>query len=97
LLSSQSANLIATQRIAGVDSNSNDVPVRNAFHIQLLQCFVDDQGIAKAGGSSSGEHIEPAWCDDADAEGLVTRINEINFQEDFSDADIFTGCSCHHF
>lgn len=85
LLSSQSANLIAAQCIAGVDSNSNHVPGRNAFHIQRFQCFVDDHRIAKAGGSSTGEHIEPARRDDANAEGLVTRINEISFQERFSD------------
>src|SRR5579864_2969012 len=80
LLSSQSANLIATQSIAGVDSNSHNIPGRNAFDIQLLQCFVNDQRIAKAGGSSSGEYIKPARRDHANAEGLVARINEINFQ-----------------
>jgi hypothetical protein len=86
LLASQSADFIATQCIACVNSNSYNVPRRNASDIQLLQRFVNDYRIAKARGGGSGEHIEPAWCDDADAERLVTRIDEINFQCDFSEA-----------
>ena len=93
LLSSQPANLIATQRISGMDSNSNNVAGRNAFGIEGFQSFVNDHRIAKAGGSSSGEYIEPARRDHPNTEGLVTRINEIRFQENFSDAGIFTACS----
>src|SRR4029077_13768172 len=79
LFASQPADFIATQCIARVNSNSNDIPSRNESDIQLLQCFVNDYGIAKAGGCSSGEHIEPARCDDADAEGPITRIDEVDF------------------
>jgi hypothetical protein len=63
-----------------VNSNSHDVTGLNAFDVQLLQSFVNDHGITKAGGRRSGEHIEPAWCDDADAERPVTRIDEKNLQ-----------------
>ena len=80
LLTCQPADFIATQCIARVNPNSNNIPSRNASDIQLLQCFVNDYRVAKAGGCSSGEHIEPAWCDDADAEGPITRIDEVNFQ-----------------
>jgi len=51
------ADFIATQCIARVNPNSNNIPSRNASDIQLLQCFVNDYRVAKAGGCSSGEHI----------------------------------------
>src|ERR1700751_2562339 len=89
LLASQHADFIATQCIARVNSNSNNIPSRNGSDIQLLQCFVNDYRVAKAGGCSSGEHIEPARCDDADAEGPVTRIDEENFQCDFLESGMF--------
>lgn len=66
--------------ICHVNPNSNNIPSRNASDIQLLQCFVSDYRVAKAGGCSCGEHIEPARCDDADAEGLVTRIDQVKFR-----------------
>jgi len=80
LLACQPADFIATQCIARVNPNSNNIPSRNASDIQLLQCFVNDHRGTKAGGCSSGEYIEPAGCDDTDAEGPVTRIDEVNFQ-----------------
>jgi hypothetical protein len=80
LFAGQPADFIATQCIARVNPNSNNIPSRNASDIQLLQGFINDYRVAKAGGCSCGEHIEPARCDDADAEGLVTRIDEVNFQ-----------------
>jgi len=86
LLASQSADFIAAQCIARVNSNSNNVLSRNASDIQLLQRFVNDYRIAKAGWCRSGEHIEPARRDDADAEGPVTWIDEINSQRDCSEA-----------
>ena len=54
----------------------------NTSAIQLLQCFVNYYRVTEAGGCSSSEHIEPTWCDDADAEGAVTRIDKVNFQCD---------------
>ena len=79
-LASQPADFIAAQCVAGVNSNSNNVAGRNGCDIQLLQCFINDYGIAEAGGGRSGEHIEPPRRDDADAEGFVARIDEINSQ-----------------
>jgi hypothetical protein len=90
LFASQPADFIATQCIARVNSNSNNIPSRNASDIQLLQCFVNDYRVAKAGGCGSGEHIEPARCDDADAEGPVTRIDEADFQGGFLESGMFT-------
>src|SRR5215831_15891552 len=75
-LASQAADFIATQCIACVNPNSNNIPSPNASDIQPLQRFINDYRIAKAGGGSSGEHIEPARRDDADAEGPVTRIDK---------------------
>jgi len=80
MFAGQSADFIAMQCIARANPNSNNIPSRNASDIQLLQCFINDYRVAKAVGCSSGEHIEPAWCDDADAEGPVTRIDEVNFR-----------------
>src|SRR5437870_4864582 len=82
LFASQPADFIATQCIARVNPNSNNIPSRNASDIELLQCFVNYYRVAEAGGCSSGEHIEPARCDDADAKGAVTRIDKVNFQCD---------------
>src|SRR5215469_509262 len=79
LLASLPADFIAAQCVAGVNSNSHNVAGRNACDIQLFQGFINDYRIAEAGGCRSGEHIEPAWRDDANAKGLVTRIDEINF------------------
>jgi hypothetical protein len=82
LLASQSADLIATQRIGGVNSNSNNIPGLNALEVDLFQGFINDYRIAKALRGSSGEHKEPAWGDDADAKGPITGIDQMNFQCD---------------
>src|SRR6266496_1508988 len=80
LLASQPADFIAAQCVAGVNPNSNNVAGCNACDIQLLQGLINDYRIAEARGCRSGEHIEPSRRDDADAEGFVTRIDEINSQ-----------------
>jgi len=46
-LAGQSANFIAAQSIASVNSNSHNVPSRNATDVQLFQRFVNDYRIAK--------------------------------------------------
>jgi len=63
-----------------VNANANNVIGRNACEIKRLQCLIDNDRIAENGRSSGSEHIEPPWRDDADAEGFVARIDEINSQ-----------------
>ena len=79
-LTCHSANFIAAQCVARVNSNSNNVAGRNGRDIQLLQRFVNDYGIAEARRCRSGEDIQPPRRNDADAKGFVTRIDEVNCQ-----------------
>jgi hypothetical protein len=92
LLARQPADFIAAQCIAGVNSNSNNVAGSNACDIQLFQRFINDYRIAEAGRCRRSEHVEPARRDDANAEGFVARIDEINFQCDSSSAVLLPFC-----
>ena len=79
-LTCQSADFIAAQCVARVNSNSNNVAGRNGRDIQLLQGFVNDYGIAEARRCRSGEDIQPPRRNNAYAKGFVTRVDEVNCQ-----------------
>ena len=62
------------------------VSLRNLLRLDALQGLIYDDRIAEFARRRSTEYVQPAWCDDADAEGPVTWIDEINFQRDSSEA-----------
>ena len=74
------ADLVAAQRIAGMDADADDVAGVEGAEIERLERFVGDDRVAELARGRGGDDVEPARRDDADAEGDVARIDEMHLQ-----------------
>ncbi len=68
-------DLVAAQRVSGVDSDPDDIALLEGSGIDLRQRLIDDDRVAELGRGRGGDHVEPPRCDDPDAERDVTRIH----------------------
>src|SRR4051812_25284048 len=73
-----SAQLVATQGIAGVDADSDYVTWLNIVRIELLQRFVPQQRIAIFGRCCRRNHEHPARRDNSSSKGRVTWVDQVN-------------------
>jgi hypothetical protein len=73
------ANFIATQRVSGVNTDSDNVAWLKLQGVALFQRLINQNWVAKAAGSSPRQHIEPTWRDDRGPERCVAGINQVNF------------------
>ena len=76
------ADGVAAQGIAGVDADADDVAGLNGLGHNLLERFIDENGIADRSGRGGGEHEEPAGRDDRGAKGIVAGIDQMNAHAD---------------
>ncbi len=76
------ADRVAAQGVAGVDADADDVAGLNGLGHNLLERFIDENGISDDGGRGGGKHEEPARRDDRGAKGIVAGIDEMNAQAD---------------
>jgi hypothetical protein len=72
------ADFVSAQRVAGVNADADDVSRLDRVHFERFKCFVRDAGVAELRRSGTGENEQPTRSDDADAEGEMTRIDEMN-------------------
>ena len=75
------ADLVAPQRVAGMDADADDVARLDRREVELLERLVGDQRVAEFLGRGSGDDEQPARSDDAHAEGDVARIDEMNLHD----------------
>ena len=74
----RSTDLVAAQRIARVNSDSDNVTVADPIRVERLQRLVGYDRIAPLPGRRLGQHVQPARRDDGHAEGDVTRVDQMN-------------------
>jgi hypothetical protein len=72
------ADLVAAQRIAGVDADANDVARRDDSCVEALEGLVDQTGLTESDRRCRGQHIEPARGNNADTERHMTGIDKVN-------------------
>ena len=72
------SELVAAQRIAGVDADADDVARLHALQIERLERLVDDLRRAVAFRRRRREDVQPARRDDRRAERQVARIDEMD-------------------
>jgi hypothetical protein len=72
--SRQAAHLVAAKGVAGMNTDADDVPGLNAFGVDLLERFVDEDGGAGRFGCCRRKYEEPAGCDDCRTEGIVAWV-----------------------
>ena len=73
--------LVAAQRVAGVDPDTDYIACLDRLRIQLLQSFVNDVRIAEVTGCGGCQHVEPARGYHTDSKGRITRIDEMDLQQ----------------
>ena len=77
----QPADLVAAQRVAGVDADADDVAGTHARGVEYLERFVADDRVAALRGRG-GQHIQPARRDDGHAERDMAGIDKMYAHED---------------
>jgi hypothetical protein len=92
-LSNGPADFVTAQRVACVDSDSDDVARLDAYHIEPVQCLIDDVGIAPVVSGRRRQNVQPPRRNNRHTEGLVTRIDQMNAWH----SPTYHGCwSTHH-
>ena len=72
------ADLVAPQRVAGVDADADDVAGLDGGGVDRVERFVHDDGIAELGWRRRRDDIQPARRNNADAERDVAWVDEMN-------------------
>ena len=80
-LSSDAAYFVAAKSVAGVDADADEVAGLDGFGEDLLDGFIDEDGVAGCGWGSGGEDEKPTWSDDGGTEGVVAGVDEMNADE----------------
>ena len=76
----ETADLVAAQRIAGMNPDADDVARMDGRGIQHFQGFVRDEGIAILTRCRGREHVEPPWGNDTDAKRQVAWVDQMYVQ-----------------
>src|SRR6185369_6060496 len=71
---------ISAKRVARVDSDTDDVAGSDRRFIEMFQCFVTDNWIAKFGRSCSSKDEQPARRNHSRTERGIARVNKMDFQ-----------------
>ena len=74
-------DFVAPEGVASVDTDADDVARMDRFGEDLLQGFVDQDGVAGDLRGCCCENEEPTRGDYGGAKGVVARIYEMNTQE----------------
>src|SRR5689334_1967009 len=72
------ADLVATPRVAGVDTDTDDIARLDRRELERVESFIDDERIAPPIARCRREDVQPARCDHRDAEGLGARVDQMN-------------------
>ena len=70
-------DLIAAQRVAGMDADADNVAGGNGVRIQRIQRLVDEDRLAIFGRRRRREDEQPSWRDHSRTEGDVTGIDQM--------------------
>jgi hypothetical protein len=93
-LARQSADLVATQGVAGVNADADKVSRPDARWRQRFERLVHDDRIAKGKRGCACQHIEPPWGDYGGAKRMVAGIDEKYSHTDTSFREAVTCCRC---
>jgi hypothetical protein len=77
-LARYAAHLVSAKSVAGVDADADDVSGGDGVRDNLLQTFIDEDGVAGDAGCGCCNDKEPSGRDDGGAEGIVARIDEMD-------------------
>lgn len=78
VLARDSPKFQSAKCVGGVDPDADYIARLESIRTKALQCFITDQRIPIAGRRGSRDDVEPAWCNDADAEGDIARVYQMN-------------------
>ena len=73
-----SADLVAAKRVARVDPDADHVALLHVRDVEGFQGFVGNLRLAVGSRRCRGEDEQPARGDDADAEGQMARVHQMD-------------------
>lgn len=79
-LAQRSAELIATECVARVNANADDIARLDGVDGERFERLIDDERIAPLTTRRGSQYVQPARCDDSDAERLRAGIDEVNLR-----------------
>ncbi len=72
------AHLVAAQSVAGVDADADNVAGLNGLRDDLLERFIDEDGIAGRLWRGGGKNKQPARRDDRRSKRIVAWVDQMN-------------------
>src|SRR6185369_3102702 len=72
------AEVIASQRVAGMNADADDVARGDRRDVERLERLVHDLRVAPPLAGGGGQDVQPARRDHRDAEGLRTGVDEMD-------------------
>src|ERR1700739_292104 len=76
--SSDAPNLVATQGIARMHADADNISGLDALGHNLLERFIDQDWGARGYRSCRGKHKQPTGCDDCCSKRIVAWVNQMN-------------------
>jgi hypothetical protein len=80
-ISRNASNLITTQRICGMDADSDHITGLDLLWIYGFKSLIDNYGIPIRLRRSGGKYVQPTGGDDTNAKGNIARINKVDTHE----------------
>ena len=77
-LAGHASDRVAAEGVAGVDADTDDVAGSDAFRDDLLEGFVDQDGVASDGGGGRGEDKKPAGGDHSRTKRIIAWVHKMN-------------------
>ena len=81
------ADLVTAQRVSGMDPYADDVSGTDRSRIRWIQRLVGDVRVPIDRRSCGGQHVKPAWRDDASAKRRETGVDQMDAQRASREAE----------
>src|SRR5678815_5171699 len=71
-------NFVASERVAGVQSNAYDVAGLNGGDVNRLKRFIDDERVSPHPRSSCSKDIQPSWSNNSHTKRHVAGVDKMD-------------------
>jgi hypothetical protein len=76
----EASQVVATECVAGVNADPDDVTGRDRLQIERVNRLVDDQGCTVVFRCRRGQYVKPSRRNHSCTEGQITRVDQVYAQ-----------------